>query len=144
MSTKNVSEIRRENMGALFERFRAYVWAQWPREPERGMMTRFARIIPPKDEDETDMARYMSHVWHGRKQIGHSLARRVEQGVMALGHEFDDVVDGWLDNDQSRSPGMSLEMESLMKSVQTCYNISPLETQRAINELRLRLEQVAK
>lgn len=145
MSTKKISEIRRENMEALFERFKKYVWVRFPKDPEHGMMAKFARTIPKKDGGGAeDITRYMSHVWAGRKQIGHGLARRIEQGVKELGTEFDDVVDGWLDNDHSRRPAMSAEVESLMAIVQTCYDISSLETQLAINELKRRLEQVAK
>lgn len=139
MSTKNISEIRRENMEALFTRFKGWVWARFPDEPERGMMTRFAGVsgISP---------RYLSHIRNGRKEIGHNSARNIEKGLRALGHEFDDVVDGWMDNDQSRGGPVTLEMESLLKSVQTCYDISPLETQRALNELarRILLERVGK
>lgn len=139
MDMKTVSEIRRENMETLFERFKEYVWARWPNEPERGMMTRFA--------NSSGMSpRYLSHIRNGRKEIGHDKARKMEAGMRNLGHEFDDVVDGWLDNDQARGMPLSPEVESLLQSVQTCYSISPLETQRALNELarRILLERVAK
>lgn len=137
MSTKNVSEVRRENMEALFVRFKEWLWVRFQKEPERGMQSRFANLV------NTTPA-YISHVRNGRKEIGHGLARDIEAGMRSLGPEFADVVGGWLDNDHSRKPAMSAEVESLMESVVTCYNISPPETQRAINELRHRLEQVAK
>lgn len=139
MTTKNVSEIRRENMETLFMRFKEWVWARFPDEPERGMMTRFANTSGMSP-------RYLSHVRNGRKEIGHATARKMERGLRNLGHEFDDVEDGWLDNDQARGVPVSAEIESLLQSVQTCYSISPLETQRALNELarRILLERVTK
>lgn len=139
MSIKNASEIRRENMETLFLRFKEWVWARFPDEPERGMMARFASVAGMS-------AQYLSHIRNGRKEIGHKRARDMENGLSNLGHEFGDVVNGWLDNDQSRGASMSAEAESLVQSLMKCYELNPLETQRTMNELvrGLLLEQVAK
>jgi len=126
--TKNVSQIRRENMEALFARFQEWLWQRFPDEPERGMKTRFANMCEVTPQ-------YLSHVRNGRKEVGHKLARKMEAGVRKLGHEFDDVVDGWLDNDQGRTGPMSLELEAMVHSLKMCYMQNPVETQRALNEL---------
>lgn len=62
METKTVHETRRTNMEALFARFKDWMWARFPDEPERGMMTRFANASGIS-------ARYLSHVRNGRKEI---------------------------------------------------------------------------
>jgi hypothetical protein len=112
------------------------------------MITRFANAIPDREGSEpTDRpAAYLSHIRNGRKQVGHDLARRIEVGMRALGHEFDDVVDGWMDNDHSRVTATSAAVEDLFHGIEACYAASPIETQRALNELarRILLERVTK
>lgn len=148
MSVKNVSEIRRENMEALFERYKDWVWTRFPKHPERGMITQFANAIQDRAGSKpTDRpAAYLSHIRNGRKEVGHDLARRIESGMRALGHEFADVVDGWMDNDHSSPKPMRYKEISLHDALEICFDTNPIETQRAMNELmsRLLIEQVAK
>ena len=126
-------------MEALFERYKDWWWTRYPKDPERGMKTRFARAAKADP-------RYMSHVWNGRKEIGHGVARLMEQGMRAVGQEFADVVDGWMDNDHSRPKPMRYKDLSLHDTLEACFETNSIETQRAMNELvsRLLLGQVAK
>lgn len=66
--------------------------------------------------------------------------------MRSVGHEFDDVVDGWMDNDHGRVVASTREQEELVASLIACHNASPIETQRALNELarRILLERVGK
>lgn len=137
MDIKNVHVIRRENMEALFVRFKDWVWARFPKDPERGMMTRFANAID--SDPDRNPARYLSHVWRGRKEIGHGLARQMEAGMRTLGPEFDDVVDNWLDNDHTRPTPKTYGDESLHKTLEDCFRVNPRETQRVMNELASKL-----
>lgn len=127
-NSKTIQEIRRDNMEALFVRFKDYVWARFPKEPERGMMKRFAQAA-------NNDPRYMSHVRNGRKEIGHAMARKMEEGIHTLGPEFKDVVPGWMDNDHSRTVIATYEEEAIINTAQMCFQESPIETQRALNEL---------
>lgn len=81
----DITVIRLNNMTHLFNQMRS----EFAHEPEHGMVRRFSQKTGVS-------AQYLSQIRNGRKNIGHSTARRIEK---AFGRE-----EGWLDSDHSSSP----------------------------------------
>ena len=89
---KPVTEIRYDNFDLLFEAFKQKVWREFPDEPEKGMLRRFAASVQippatPKGKGWVLSERYASHLNCRRKGMGHATARKIEeaQGLMRSG-----------------------------------------------------------
>lgn len=83
---KSVTQARYENFDALFEAFRQKLWRDFPDEPEKGMLRKFAARANLSD-------RYASHLNCKRKPMGHAVARKIE---LAMG-----LPEMWMDQDHA-------------------------------------------
>jgi transcriptional regulator with XRE-family HTH domain len=87
MTVEKVEDVRLRNFLFLFESFKQEIWKDWPNEPERGMLTRFA--------DRLGINKiYLSQVKNGRKVIGTVTRNNIEQ---AMG-----LPEGWMDTDHTQ------------------------------------------
>lgn len=120
---RDMHDIRRSNLETLMERFKEWVWARFPSEPERGMMTRFSNTCGVSP-------RYMSHIRNGRKEIGTKTARDIEAGVRGLGKEFADIVDNWMDNDHE----LLIACNAAEKGLLLSFRAMPEKAQEAVNK----------
>lgn len=112
-----IYEIRHKNYIFLFERFKEAVWADYPTEPERGMLRRFAARVGISEA-------YMSHLNTGFKKFGDKTARNIEQ---KLGLE-----NGYMDKlHDEKSPRSKEEEEFLGQAIQA-FRDSPGEARAVI------------
>lgn len=82
---------------------------------EHGLLTRFAKVsgISPQ---------YLSHIINGRKNIGQTVARRLESGL-GMPH-------GWMDNDHATAAKSALNPEAeFLSAMKEIYREFPLEAQ---------------
>jgi transcriptional regulator with XRE-family HTH domain len=87
MTVEKVEEVRLRNFLFLFERFKDEIWREWPNEPERGMLTRFA--------DRLGINKiYLSQVKNGRKVIGTVTRNNIESAL--------ELPEGWMDTDHTQ------------------------------------------
>jgi hypothetical protein len=115
------STTRKQNFDFLFKEFRD----ARPTLPDRGMLKLFAAHLELSD-------RYLSHVKCGRKDIGHAVARHIEE---RSGKE-----PGWLDQrHQDIDPKDALE-RNFIETMLAVYRASPVEARQMMTDaLKARL-----
>jgi transcriptional regulator with XRE-family HTH domain len=117
MSVETIEQVRTRNFLWLFERFKEEVRNDWPGEPDRGMVRRFAQRLGISPI-------YTSQIKNG-KVIGTALADKIEK---ALG-----LQDGWLDTDHTKSiPAEDEDLAAAMDAFRGMYEHSPEATRAAL------------
>jgi hypothetical protein len=112
VATETIEEIRSRNFLLLFEQFKADIRKDWPGEPDRGMLRRFAERL--------GIGRIAASHHNNGKFIGTVLADRFEK---AFGLE-----DGWMDRDHSTAPATEQET-AFIRDALKLFRKSPVEAQ---------------
>jgi len=110
----DIKQIRSKNYHFLFGRFKASIWAEFPEEPERGMLKRFAEKL---DLSEA----YISHINTGYKQIGDKTARKFELALK--------LPNGWMDKEHHEGAPRTPEEDAFVAAAVKLYRESPNEAQ---------------
>lgn len=114
---KEMHQIRQENFQWLFQQFRQAIWRDFPDEPEKGMLKRFADRLGLSD-------RYLSHINNARKGIGSTTARRIEEALK--------LERGWMDSEHEPSDPKDRAEQEFVHSALQLFRNSPVEAQAAL------------
>jgi hypothetical protein len=126
MTVETIERIRQRNFLWLFEQFKEEFRKDWPNEPDRGMLRRFA--------DRLGMDQiYVSQIKNGGKKeeggngriIGPQLARRIESAL--------NLAEGWMDtNHQAPAEVQDEGLADVLNTVRGLYEHSPEATRAAL------------
>ena len=108
-----VNQARQLNFLQLFQEFRQ----ARPELPDRGMLKAFAEKAEMSD-------RYLSHVRCGRKPIGHSIARRLEQAFAK--------PDGWMDRVHTPAQPQTADEHEFLSAALALLRASPADAQELL------------
>jgi transcriptional regulator with XRE-family HTH domain len=108
-----VEQVRSRNFQLLFQQFKEEIWRDWPKEPERGMLKKFAECLGMNKT-------YLSQINNDSKIIGTETRDKIEK---ARGLEK-----GWMDQDHTTAPANELE-RAFIESALTLFRKSPSNAQ---------------
>ena len=117
----DVSTSRHVNFMNLFKQFRD----ARPDEPDRGMLKKFALHLGMSE-------RFLSHVKCDRKQIGHALAREIED-ALTLPH-------GWMDQEHTDLDPKSMAERVYIETMLALFRSDPGRAQlMMLDQLKQRM-----
>ena len=108
---------RQQNFIVIYKEFRENYQKQHPEQPNRGLLKLFAEKMQMSQA-------HLSHIKCGRKQIGSSVARQIE--------EFSGKPHGWLDQTHDESTPEGGDEKIMLEQILMLYRNSPGHVKRLI------------
>lgn len=115
MTDVTVTEARMENFRVLFKKFRD----DRATEPDKGMLKAFSDLVGVSD-------RYLSHIKNGRRAIGHSLARKIEEAFK--------LPEGWMDRLHADTEPKGTSERDFIEVMLALFRASPDSARRMMIE----------
>ncbi|HEX2530117.1 MAG TPA: hypothetical protein VHK70_01450 [Burkholderiaceae bacterium] len=122
----NSAQIRHRNFMTLYQQFRE----EHSGSPERGMLKLFAERLGLSD-------RYLSHIKCNRKNIGHNVARAIEETL--------ELPPGWMDREHAKDAALTEDSDDaekiFLETAKILYRAEPDKMRRVVMDLlRKKLE----
>jgi transcriptional regulator with XRE-family HTH domain len=118
MTVEKVEQVRSRNFQLLFAQFKEAIRRDWPNEPDRGMLKRFAERL--------GMSRiYLSQINNDRKTIGTETRDRIEAALK--------LPPGWMDTDHSQAALLETDdARAFNEAVMSLYSQTPEAAKSAL------------
>lgn len=118
MAVEKIEQVRSRNFQLIFRQFKESVWQQWPDEPERGMLKRFASHLGLNKT-------YVSQINNDRKIIGTETRDKIEAAMK--------LPAGWMDTDHTQDALLeSDDARAFQDAVMALYSQAPEASKSAL------------
>jgi transcriptional regulator with XRE-family HTH domain len=118
MAVEKVEQVRSRNFQLLFAQFKEAIRQQWPDEPDRGMLKRFAERLGMNKI-------YLSQINNDRKIIGTETRDKIEAALK--------LPAGWMDTDHSQEALLETDdARAFQEAVMALYSQAPEASKSAL------------
>jgi transcriptional regulator with XRE-family HTH domain len=118
MAVEKVEQVRSRNFQLLFAQYKEAIRREWPDEPDRGMLKRFAERLGLSKI-------YLSQINNDRKIIGTETRDKIEKALK--------LPPGWMDTDHSQEALLETDdARAFQEAVMALYQQSPEASKSAL------------